>query len=171
MPIPVNSNLLQRMRQVLYSLKRQYGFRIDIYKLLGSETDVRTGVKTVTKQKFVVYKAVVLPATISREVQQSISEISANKEFVTGGTFDIGARTFIIDRRDCPTLPSLTADDWIVYDGKKYQIKTAQCFEPNAGWIIKARALEGEVPEPNSLTAAAAPDSLTLTSTASAVVE
>jgi hypothetical protein len=88
----------------------------------------------------------VLPVTRDRTVQQSISLISSNKEFVSGGTYDVGVRDFIIDRRDCPTLPPLTADDWIVYGGEKYQIKTFQSFF-DAGWGITARKLEGEVPE------------------------
>jgi hypothetical protein len=73
--------------------------------------------------------------------------ISSNKEFVSGGTYDVGTRDFIIDRRDCPNLPELSADDWLVYDNDKYQIKTVQKFEVGTGWIITAKKLVGEVPE------------------------
>ncbi len=144
---PINRNLVQRMRQALYSLKRQYGARIDIYKLVNSETDVRTGNKTITKTMFRVERAIVLPVKIDRSVQQGISLISANKEFVTGGSYDVGTRNFIIDRRDCPTLPDLTADDWLVYHCGKYQIKSIEEFEIDCGWIVTARKLIGETPE------------------------
>jgi hypothetical protein len=90
---------------------------------------------------------IVLPARSNRGVQKSVSEISANKEFVFGGTFDSSTRTFIVDRRDCPMLPTLTADDWIVYFGNKYQIKTVDSFEVNTGWVITAKQLVGENPE------------------------
>lgn len=167
--MPVNRNLVQRMRQALYTLKRQYGARIDIYKLNSSATDVRTGEKTISKTMFPVERAIVLPVTIDRSVQQGISSISANKEFVMGGSYDVGTRSVIIDRRDCPTLPALTADDWLVYDGDKYQIKNVQEFEIDCGWILTVRKLLGEVPEQFFLTKAE--QTLTLGSTATAVVE
>lgn len=166
---PVNRNLVQRMRQALYSLKRQYGARIDIYKLLDSETDVRTGIKAITKTMFPVERAIVLPVKIDRSVQQGIAAISANKEFVMGGSYDVGTRNFIIDRRDCPTLPDLTADDWLVYHGDKYQIKSIEEFEIDCGWIIAARKLVGEIPE--QIVLSKADHLLNLESTATAVVE
>ena len=43
---PVNRNLNQRIRQALYQLKKDYGAPIDIYKLVSSETDARTGEKS-----------------------------------------------------------------------------------------------------------------------------
>ena len=46
---PVNRNLNQRIRQALYQLKKDYGAPIDIYKLVSSETDARTG-RNVTRR-------------------------------------------------------------------------------------------------------------------------
>jgi len=136
-----------QVRRALYSLKRDYGARIDIYKLLGSTTDVQTGVKVITKVMFPIVRGIVMPVKLSREAVQGIALISSNKEFVSGGTYDKGTRDFIVDRRDCPSLPDLTADDWIVYAGEKYQIKTVESFEVSAGWVITATKINGEVPE------------------------
>jgi len=144
---PINRNLNQRIRMALYALKRDYGAPIDIYKLVSSSTDVRTGVKSVTKTVTHVRRAIVVPSRIDRIAQQTISLISANKQFVTGGTWDASQREFIIDRRDVPVLPELTADDWIVYNSRKYQVRQIEAFEVDAGWVIVARELVGEVPE------------------------
>ncbi len=144
---PVNRNLCYRIRQALYQLKKDYGAPIDIYKLVSSTTNVRTGTKTITKTVTHVRRAVVIPARIDRVAQQSISLISANKQFVSGGTYDASQRDFIIDRHDVRTLPELTADDWIIYNRRKYQVKTVEAFEVDAGWVITARELVGEVPE------------------------
>ncbi len=144
---PVNRSLTLRIRQALYALKKEYGAGFDIYKLLTTETDVQTGQKTITKEKYRIRRGPVLPVKVNRTVQQSISLISSNKEFVTGGTYDAGTRDFLVDRRDCPDLPTLTADDWIVYNGGKYQIKNFEEFEVEAGWIITATKLIGEIPE------------------------
>jgi len=143
---PVNRNLNQRIRQSLYQLKKNYGAPIDIYKLVSSETDTRTGEKVSVITVTHVRRAVVVPARIDRSAQQTISIISANKQFVTGGHYDMSQRDFIIDRRDVPAIPELTADDWIVYNGRKYQVKTVETLEVDAGWIITGRELVGEIP-------------------------
>jgi len=143
---PVNRNLSYRIRQALYQLKKDYGAPIDIYKLVSSATNARTGEKVVTKTKTHVRRAVVVPAKIDRIVQRTISIISANKQFVSGGDYDLSQRDFIVDRHDVPGLLELTADDWIVYNNRKYQVKTVEAFEVDAGWVITGRELVGEVP-------------------------
>ncbi len=148
----MTNSLTLMMRRVLYQLKREYGFRVEIFKLVDSETDVRTGVKTTQTSRFVIQRAVVLPEMLNRTTKQSISLISSNKEFVSGGTSDIGTRNFIVDRRDV-NLPELTADDWLVYNHQKFQIKQVQAFEENSGWIITAKRISGEVPETLSASA------------------
>lgn len=91
-------------------------------------------------------RAIILPARVTREVVQSISQISANKAFVYGGSFDSRTRTFIIDRRDCPGL-ILKDDDWLVFDGRKYEIKAIQEFEYDTAWVVTARHQVGDINE------------------------
>lgn len=137
-----NRNLIQRVRQALYRLKREYGGTIDIYKLNSSDTDVRTGVKVIDKTVYRVERAIVMPARRDRTVARTVSQ-----EFNMGGSFDDRVRDFIIDRRDLPNLPDLTSDDWIVYRSGKYQIQEVVSYELDTGWIITAKELVGEVPE------------------------
>ena len=59
--------------------------------------------------------------------------------------YDVGMRTFIIDRRDAE-FSTLKNDDWIVYNNKRYDIKAIQEFEQETAWLIVARELEGVVP-------------------------
>jgi hypothetical protein len=143
---PAERTLLRYVRQTLYMLKRQYGGQIDIYRLVNSGTDPKTGDVLSEKEVIRVRRAVVLPVRISREVRRSISQISANKKFVTGGTYDAGRRLFIVDRADVSDL-QLTNDDYLVYRNRKYEIGDFQAFEFDAGWIITGRELVGEVPE------------------------
>lgn len=166
---PVNRNLNERARQALYTLKREYGAQVDLYKLNNSDTDVRTGEKVINCTRVRIQRAIVLPKRTERTSKQSISLISSNKEFVTGGTSDVGTRDIIIDRRDTPTVSSLSADDWVVYNNRKYQIAVIQDFEIDAGWIITVRELVGEVPDQAFNVPVV--DTLNLVSTATAVVE
>lgn len=142
-----NRTLNRFIRRTLYSLKRQYGSRVDIYKLVGVNTDYETGVKTVSKTVEVVRKCIVLPVKIAREVSKTISQISANKTFVYGGTYDAGTRMFIVDTRDMPKDFEFTNDDWIVYNSRRYDIKTIEEFEQHTAWTIVAKEVVGVRPE------------------------
>lgn len=145
-----NANLVRQLRQALYTLKKEYGATIDIYKLRTASTDVRTGAQVVDRQVIRVKRAIVLPAKIARTAQAAIALVSQIRGFVTGGggTYDVGRRDFLIDRADvAKSLPELTADDWIVFAGRKYQVQAIEAFEYDAGWIVTARELAGEVSE------------------------
>jgi hypothetical protein len=143
-----NRNLNQRIKAALYELKKQYGGGpVSIYSLGSTTTDLETGVKTVSKSVTVIRSAIILPARISRDVVQTISQISANKAFVYGGGYDSRTRTFIIDRSDCPNLDELKEDDWLVFNNRKYEIKTIQEFEIDTAWVVIARHQLGDVGE------------------------
>jgi len=146
MTYPAAFSLNQQIRRVLYALKRQYGGMIDVHKLLDSQTDVRTGQKQQTIQVTRIARAVVLPGHTARKAVRGISLISANKTLVMGGTYDTQDRDFIIERRDAPSLSGLTADDWIVYSGRKYQVAEVEAFEFDVAWIVTAKELIGEKP-------------------------
>jgi hypothetical protein len=141
----MSTQLHQLSKLTLYKLKRDYGGAIDIYKLVDSQTDARTGQKIVTTSVYHIRRAIILPAGCSRVRMPSIS--SANKDFVVGGAHDSNTREFIVDRKDVPGLATLTADDWIVYKGRKYQVNKVESFEFDSGWVITTKELVGEVPQ------------------------
>ena len=142
-----NRTLNRFIRRTLYGLKRQYGSRVDVYQLNSAATDYETGVKTVNKSVYTVRKCIVLPVKIAREVVQTITQISANKSFVYGGSYDAGTRMFIIDARDMPDAYEFTNDDWIVYGGRRYDIKSIEEFEQHSAWTIICKEVKGVRPE------------------------
>lgn len=141
-----NRYLNQRMRAVLYGLKRDYGGRIDLYKKGAVTSNAKTGERTVAKSVTVINRAIILPADVARREVRGISLISANKTMVMGGGYDSSIRVFIIERRDAPDI-SLSKDDWIVFEGKKYEVHSFDDFEFDTCWVITAKALLGETPE------------------------
>jgi len=143
MTYPASYGLNQQIRRVLYVLKRQYGGTIVVYQNGVVTTDTKTGEVAQTKTATRIHRAIVLPVTISREVKQSISLISANKQMVTGGGFESGKRLFIIERRDCPNLV-LHKTDWLAYNGRKYAIENYEEYEFDAAYIITGKELPGE---------------------------
>jgi hypothetical protein len=130
---------------VLYKLKRDYGGAIDIYKLDSSTTDIKTGAKIVLVTVYNVKRAIVLPA---RQTRASVLATALAKKSASAiGTVDVNSREFIVDRKDTSGLTTLSADDWIVYGGRKYQIEKIEAFELDTGWIITAKELVGETPQ------------------------
>jgi hypothetical protein len=143
MTYPASYSLNQQIRRVLYALKRQYGGSIVIYQNDVVITDTKTGEVTRMKTATRIHRAVVLPVTISREVKQSISLISANKQLVMGGNYEAGKRLFIVERRDCPALV-LHESDWLVFNGRKYAIENFEEYEFDAAYIIHGKEIKGE---------------------------
>ena len=147
-----NRYLNRRVINALYMLKRQYGGCFDFYRRgPAGATDHKTGVVTVDKSMITIERGIILPAKVIREAVQTLSIISANKAFVVGGTYDSSTRMFIVDRRDVPDLDlkdfEPTQDDWIVYNGRKYEIKDFTEFEFDSAWVFTGRAVLGDVPE------------------------
>lgn len=134
--MPDLSGHTQALRLILYSLKREYGNTLSLYRQISTTVDRATGVKTVSKEVVEIQRAVILPATLTREVIQSISQISHNKEFVVGGQFVQGRRTFVLDALDLPEGFVLKDDDWIVYRNRRYDIKAIEEFDVEAGWLV-----------------------------------
>lgn len=138
-----NYNLIRFIRRCIRQMKREYGNEITVYKLGTTTTNYDTGVRSENHSSVFIRRAVVLPVKLSRDVIQTISIISANKKLLQGGSIDQGVRRFIIDRSDVPSTFSIHKDDWIVYDGRRYDVKTADEYEYKTAWLLTAKMIEG----------------------------
>ena len=136
-------SLKQRIRAVLYGLKREYGGRIDVYKQGSVTTDPETGIRSQSSTVTVVRRAIMLPVDIARQEVRGISLISANKSLVQGGWFTDEKQTFIIDKRDAPQL-TLSTTDWILLEQQRCSIEKIEKLPCDTGWIIYAKALLGD---------------------------
>lgn len=138
-----NYNLIRFIRRCIRDMKRDYGNPITIYRLGNVTTNYATGSKIETHTSVYIGRAVVLPVSLTRDVIQTISLISANKKILQGGTLDQGLRKFIIDRGDVPSTFTIKKDDWIVYDEKRYDIKVVEEYEYKTAWLVTGKLIEG----------------------------
>ena len=137
--------MTKRIQQTVYKLKRIYGRKIDLYRQGTLETNTLTGVKTWSgRSSVVVHRCIVLPVKLSRGQIQTISMISANKQFVEGGMFDTASRWFYIDPRDLPTNYEIKRDDFLIYENKKYEFKDIKYNEFDLLWEVLGVELVGE---------------------------
>ncbi len=134
-------------RAGMYRFKRSYGFPIDLYKLVSSVADPRTGKIVVTTRMFHVPKAVVLAGAQSRKqlARKMAAGTEAARDFAASGSYDTNLLDFIIDRKDVPRDLELTSDDWIIHDNRKYQVVKFGGVEKES-WTVTARELVGEIP-------------------------
>jgi len=140
---PYNYVTNQHVSSNLYAMKRQYGAMVLIRRKTAATADPKTGATASTVQTLRVRRAVVLQGVVTRDAKQSISLITAQKQMVQGGGFDVGKRTFIIDRRDVPPDFTLQKDDWIVFDSKHFDIDTLTEYEYHTAWVVIGKELRG----------------------------
>lgn len=139
----MNPNLNQRLKQALYSLRKEYGVGpVSVYTAGSFTTNLVTGHRVVNNSVVVLRRAILLPASAVREAVQTISQISANKSFVVGGSFDTRSRIFIFER---PACPDLTDQDWIVFENQKYEINEIGEYS-NIAYVVKAKQLLDDIP-------------------------
>jgi hypothetical protein len=132
-------NRLSFIRKVLYRLKRRYGSPVDVVWTLSSTVNRETGLKDLVHNFVRVQRMIVLPALIHREFFYDLTFIASNKNFTYGGHIDTTQRRFIVDSRDLPVDFEINPDKWFVYDGVRYNVKSAERFEENHGWLVVAK--------------------------------
>jgi len=137
-------NRLRFIRRTIYRLKRQYGLPVDLYSQTLGATNLETGAKSSTLDKVVIKRAIVQPARNHRDFVYDLAYISANKDFTTGGFFDASDRRIIIDARDLPSSWVMDADQFVIYNNQRYDIKSFYEFEEGMGYILVVRATIGQ---------------------------
>lgn len=147
---PYQYFLKRQMQLALYTLKRVYGGPIVIYSLLSEDVNLLTGEPTTETLATRIHRAAVLPATVTRETLKDLSSGPNIKQLVSGGGYDNRKRVFLVDRRDVRSL-TLSLQDWVVWDGGKYQIEKFDTLEFDAGWIITGNVVSGETEDASNL--------------------
>ena len=114
---------LPNHRKILYTLKRGYGERVVLHRLLTGSNNVTTG-KTVRRfEAYEFLKAPVLPNRSDRVFVYDLDWIQAGRNFTKGGFFDRDLRTVLIDGRDLPKHFKPTLEDYLVIRNQRYLIK------------------------------------------------
>ena len=144
----MNGNpMLNRMiRQTIYDLKHRFGGEVTVYKVVDSNTDYKTGDKSINTTSRLVRKAIILPNLLTREIFQGVNYLAASKSFTSlgGQGWDEATRTFIFDGHDLKGY-TFETEDWVVYRGKRYDIETIEQLEFDTGWLILAKEVKGQI--------------------------
>ena len=139
----IDKSIWQFIRRSLYMLKRQYGAKVTVCKLLDSDTDYRTGQKSIQRELHPVQRAIMLPVEEIRNVEQGIAHLSANKFFVAQAGFEQSKALFIFDASDLPDGFRFNLDDYVIVEDDYYRVIEVDEYEYDSGWIIKTKLVEG----------------------------
>jgi len=135
-------NNLREIRIILYRLKRNFGLPAIIRRPLTSIQDVTTGQITRTFLDIPIKKVIILPTKDLRNYIYDLAFIAASKNFTEGGLFDEKVRAMIIDIKDAPKGFVLTMNDHIVFETRRYEIKSFELAEHNQGWVLQTIELD-----------------------------
>ncbi len=138
-------------RRALYNMKRRYGAPIDLYHVTGTTDDLETGQSTVTRVKYHIRKAILLPITATGEINivggylRRVSNLPSTETVIE-------SRLFIIDLEDLPADLQLNDNDYFIMKtyvrrkagpGRRFNITKVQYLEDNISLLITGRFIEG----------------------------
>jgi len=139
-------NQLGFIKVLLYKLKRDYGEPLEVYRLNSSVANLQTGKKTVSKTRYAIPRAIVMTSDLERLAVFSHTFLIADKQFAYGAFFDADAKNFIIDYRDLPQGFTFDLNDWVVWDGQRYEIKKVMEAEHGMAVMLLCRSVKGQPP-------------------------
>lgn len=136
----LNANLKRLIGQNLYTLKHQYGVEATVCKLLGADTDYKTGRKTIARELHNVRRAVMLPEEIAARADTSRN--SSGSHLASAG-YNLGKAVFIFDARDLPAGFCFKTDDFIVVQGEYYKVAEVEVYGCDLAWVLKTHRVLG----------------------------
>lgn len=125
--------------RAIYDLKRQYGVPIRICRRQSETIDFQTGNKTVEYDSIEILRAVKLPSIDKRTADYA----QQSKEWAYGGHFEVGDSRFLIDQADLPVNWYIKKDDYLIFDGKRFDVVEAQLHDERQAWLVDAREIKG----------------------------
>ena len=137
------------VRRAFYSLKREHGMPMDIYRLSNGTFDPTTGKQSISKTRYHVKNALLLPTILLRKFLHNVSyEKATSREFAYGGSFEQNQKFIAIEYRDFPRniLPIDETTDRAVVNHQLYVLKKGEEFEHQQAILLTLSATEGTLP-------------------------
>ncbi len=135
---------LRLIRHTFYKLKRRLGVPAAIYKEAIGATNRKTGVKNVTRTVNNVRKMILLPVRRMPKFAYDLTWVASNKNFTYGAYFQTGDREALVDGRDLPKGYMIENQDYIVFKGKRYDIKEVHQFDDFGFYVLLRQTQEAK---------------------------
>jgi hypothetical protein len=140
------NNQLVFLRRLMYQMKMDYGRPCSIYRTTPAALNLETGAKTIVKTKYAIDRGIVIAFKSETVGFYSSALLKAAREFSYGGHQDQDIKLVTIDSADLPENFDLKQSDMFEYEFKRYEVKTIQKYEDNAGYQFVAVHMPGSEP-------------------------
>ncbi len=110
-------------RNTIYALKRAYGVKAVLYRIISKTLNLTTGQQVITTLTTTIRKVIFLPTNIERVT------LSKGNYY-----FDPNKRLVVIDRRDVDFV--IKKGDYIIHNESKYNIVEVNDYELNAAFSL-----------------------------------
>lgn len=127
------------VQQVLYTLKRDYGAPVALYKRGPETVDLQTGKQVITETKYGVHRAVVLPLNVFLKYFRLLG----STDFGYGGDLSVEQRIFIIDRRDLPRSLEVTSEMFVIYDHRRFSVALMTDYDVRECYYLTGKLVTG----------------------------
>ena len=156
----------RQWRRVMSQLRKQYGERpVVAYNRLTFTPNFVSGVVAETEE-YAEVSAVILPAEATRNFVYDLTQIAANKEFVTGGHFDAEDAVILFSHRALPaTFGPLDNSTEFTFDGRRWRVTKITRWQNSEIYKIAVKHLQGVVPRITHIVSVLHPIVLTSTVT------
>lgn len=123
----------KEIRNTLYSLKKEWGCKVQYVHIVRKERNIKTGVAAEEYQYLIIRRAIVLPSSLMRRIA-ALTGVPFNY----GGDFNSKERFLIVAAKDF-TIPlsEIAPVDYVVLDEAKYSIKREENFDFDTAYVFK----------------------------------
>lgn len=131
----------RKFKPLLYTLQRTYGVPAELHRFVKIEPNYETGGHGSEKVIIKIPRLVTLTSATRTETERTLSVLSAGRDFVFGGFFDISDRIMVhVTDEDL----KLTLKDYYVYDDQRWEIVRFTRLDFNMGYIVATRSTQNE---------------------------
>lgn len=144
----MNAPNTRHIKRTMYKLNLDYGIRdIQWFHFEGSSAvDYESGTRNLDYSKFVIKRAISLPAKDIRRFAYSLSFLAVNTNFAYGAYFDVNDQILIIDLDTFPfrdyKIEEDGNSDFIIMLSRRYEIKHLEKFELNRVVMVTVREIK-----------------------------
>ena len=139
---------MREARKVLYGLKRKLGRKVKAITDNGVTHDHTTGTITTDYDAATLNNVIILTQSDIKSFVRDLAYISSNRNFTSGGLFEKGTRTLIIDGQE-DFIP--TQKTHFEFDDEKWKVSEIDTLLDSRGYLIKVIKIDGNAPVGDSL--------------------
>lgn len=130
---------------VIYGLKREFGFSLELYVVKVVTPDLETGKIVSDIRKYKIALAAVLPTADLEAFQYTRTfngAAAANSNFRYGGMFVTSTRTALVDIKDLPKDYVWSEEDYVICEGRRYNMVSMS--RDDDGYVFVIEEVKGQ---------------------------